>query len=348
MKELIVVILESPSKILEEMIGQVVGNHPYRLLEDLDKLPDLQNKKVLFALELNLLGMSNRLNALFEEIYKRGHEALKDSEGAILIHSEYSSFTKSIGQTIAFLANNCGMSFPGRPLVEATKDFENFKAMERIFNKPLREICLDQCRDLGKRFLGPEKTKDQGKKNLLVLHSSNKDTSNTLSLWDLVSKNLDNININEINLGNGNILDCKGCSYKTCKHLGKQDRCFYGGIIVEEVYPAILEADSLLFLCPNYNDMLTANIVATINRLTALYRKTKFYDKSIFSIIVSGYSGGDMLARQLISSLNMNKTFRLPAYFSLLAVANHPGDLLKITNIEEKAKDFGEKIKKGI
>ncbi len=37
-------------------------------------------------------------------------------------------------------------------------------------------------------------------------------------------------------------------------------KCFYGGIVVEEVYPAILESDILVFICPNYNDMLGGQI----------------------------------------------------------------------------------------
>jgi len=114
--------------------------------------------------------------------------------------------------------------------------------------------------------------------------------------------------------------------------------------VVEEIYPAIFSADSILFICPNYNDMITANLVATINRFTALYRQTKFYDKSIFSIIVSGYSGGDAIAKQLISSLNMNKTFRLPPYFSLLATANDMGTISLTKDIDEKARKFAKII----
>ena len=94
--------------------------------------------------------------------------------------------------------------------------------------------------------------------------------------------------------------------------------------------------------------MLTANIVATINRLTALFRKTKFYDKRIFSVIVSGYSGGDALAKQLISSLNMNKTFELPPNFSLMATANDPGSIKNVPNIENAAKEFAHHIMKNI
>ncbi len=207
----------------------------------------------------------------------------------------------------------------------------------------LEEICLYQCRELRERFTNDNPNNIENPK-ILALHSSNRETSNTLVLWDMVKSNLD-MKIQEVNIGNGNILDCRGgCPYRTCKHYGSEEKCFYGGIVVEEVYPAILEADILILICPNYNDMLGANMVALINRLTALFRKTKFYDKYIYTIIVSGHSGGDALAKQLISSLNVNKTFRLPPYFSLMATANDKGAILNVPNIENRAKDFANKI----
>lgn len=79
--------------------------------------------------------------------------------------------------------------------------------------------------------------------------------------------------------------------------------------MVEEVYPAVRRCDALVMLCANYNDALSANLTACVNRLTALFRQTRFYDKRLFGLVVSGYSGGDLLARQLISALNMNKSF---------------------------------------
>lgn len=51
------------------------------------------------------------------------------------------------------------------------------------------------------------------------------------------------------------------------------------------------------------------NLTAFINRLTALFRQTRFYDKALFALVVSGYSGSDLVARQLISAMNMNKSF---------------------------------------
>lgn len=342
MKEIVVILPENPSSLLLKMIDNTLLNEKFILIKSKDQLIDLQNKKILFAIELNQIGTSNNLNNIFMELYEKGSNSLMDSEGSILIHSKYPLFTKTFAQVIVFLANNLGCSFEGRPLVEATGNLENFMSMEKVYNMSLEDICLYQCRELGNRFLKIYKQKKI--KNMLVLHSSDRELSNTLTLWDMVKKNLSGIEINEINVGNGKVLDCKGCTYKTCKHLGKQTKCFYGGIVVEEIYPAILSADSILFICPNYNDMITANLVATINRFTALYRQTKFYDKSIFSIIVSGYSGGDAIAKQLISSLNMNKTFRLPPYFSLLATANDMGTILLTKDIDEKARRFAKII----
>ena len=111
-------------------------------------------------------------------------------------------------------------------------------------------------------------------------------------------------------------------------------------MIVDEVYPAITQADGVLWLCPNYNDALAANLTACINRLTALFRTTPFYDKELYGIIVSGYSGGDIVAQQLISALCMNKAFRLPPRFCLLETANDAGAAVKLPGIDRRLADF--------
>ncbi len=114
--------------------------------------------------------------------------------------------------------------------------------------------------------------------------------------------------------------------------------------MVEEVYPAILRCDALVMVCANYNDAVSANIAAFINRLTALFMAHKFYDKSLFGIVVSGYSGGDLVAQQLISALNMNKTFRLPGRFALLETANDPKTVLQLEGVEERVEKFAHVI----
>ena len=148
----------------------------------------------------------------------------------------------------------------------------------------------------------------------------------------------------EIGLRNGTVPDCNGCSYTACLHFGEQGSCFYGGPMVEEVYPAVRRCDALVMLCANYNDALSANLTACVNRLTALFRQTRFYDKRLFGLVVSGYSGGDLLARQLISALNMNKSFFLPPHFCLLETANERGSLLHLPGIRDTAAAFAREM----
>ena len=97
-------------------------------------------------------------------------------------------------------------------------------------------------------------------------------------------------------------------------------------------------------ICPNYNDALSANLTAFINRMTALFTTHRFYDKALFGVIVSGYSGGDIRAQQLISGINMNKAFVLPPEFCLMETANNPKSVLKIPGIEDHARNFAQRI----
>lgn len=96
----------------------------------------------------------------------------------------------------------------------------------------------------------------------------------------------------------------------------------------------------------NYNDALSANMTAFINRLTALFRTTRFYDKALFGIIVSGYSGSDIVAEQLIAALNMNKTFYLPGNFAMMETANKAGTAMKLPGIEARIEKFAANITK--
>ena len=112
----------------------------------------------------------------------------------------------------------------------------------------------------------------------------------------------------------------------------------------DDVYPAVKWADGILLLSPNYNDALSANITAFINRLTALFRTTRFYDKAMFAIIVSGYSGSDLIAGQLVTALNMNKTFYLPGNFCMMETGNNPGTAMQSEGVMERICDFAKKI----
>ena len=303
----------------------------------------VENTRILFAVPLDESGVNHGYYDLLA--YLRTHPGcLAGSVGGVLVDGPGDLYTKAVGRELVLSASRAGCTFPGRPLVEATGDLRNFTVQAKNGGCSPEEAYRRAAADLTDRVLDFAPPRHDRPK-LLVLHASNHRTSNTLALWAKCRERLENdCDITEIGLRNGTLEDCAGCPYTMCLHFGEKGGCFYGGVLVQEVYPAIREADAVVLLCPNYNDALSANLTAAINRLTALYRATPFADKAVFAIVVSGYSGGDIVARQVVSALNMNKGFWLPANFCLLETANDAGTAVALPGIVERLDKFTENI----
>ncbi len=335
------------SELQKEIHEATLADKTYETICSVKKLKSIKNGKIVFSVYINKSGINIELMEILKKIAEDSN-FFNGSSAVVIIHGDSELFTKSIGRRIIFYLNQAGASFIGRPLVEVTGSMKNLVHVAMAENLCLKDACIKSSKDLVDRLLANRSFKtlktDKEKPELLVLHSSNWQTSNTYMLWNEVKGNLKGINVNEIHIENGSVRDCIGCPFKTCSHYGQQERCYYGGIMVEDIYPAVLSCDALLLLCPNYNDSISANLSAVINRLTALFRKTQFYDKYLFSIIVSGHSGSDILAEQLISALNINKTFRLQSGFAMMETANDPGDVLEIQSIRIRSKKFAKKI----
>jgi multimeric flavodoxin WrbA len=174
-----------------------------------------------------------------------------------------------------------------------------------------------------------------------MIHASDNLRSNTVWLGRQILQRLpENFSTREISLQNGTIHDCRGCSYAACLHFSQSGTCFYGGAISQEVLPAIRECDAMLFLCPNYNDAVSANLMALFNRMTNLLVQQELLDKYLFGIVVSGYSGSDIVARQLLGALCFNKTVMLPPQFAMLETAHDPGSAKELTGVEQRLDDF--------
>lgn len=327
---------------------------------------ELQGKRIFLAVSLDDSGMNleaSRMMAVFRRNAKMLAEewcrvpsvlgCLEGSAACVWVDGTTELYTKALCRDLIFAMNSCGCLFPGRPAVEATGSLQNFAVRARNSGKrPEEEYRASVC-ELAERLQEvclPSERADRSvhnpeKKKLLCIHASEYRTSNTLSLWTMVKQNLEaSMEISEISLRNGEIKDCGGCPFKMCMHFSSKNSCYYGGPIPEKVYPALEECDALMILCPNYNDAVSANISAFINRLTAMYRRRPFYEKKLYAIVVSGYSGSDIVAGQLIDSLAMNKAFCLPPYFAMMETANDPGSIVKVPGIESKARIFAKRI----
>lgn len=311
--------------------------------EEMEKA-DLRNRRLLFTLSLGESGINLNWYAMMKYL-RLNRGALEGSVGGVILDGNSELFTKSTGRSLVMTANRAGCSFPGRPLVEGTRTLKNYNIQAQNLKTDNMGAYMAAGRELVENIIGYE-PEIKEEPNILVLHAGNEWTSNSLALWNMVRKRLDGCVFNEISLRGGQVMDCRGCSYETCLHFGEEGSCFYGGPIVEKVYPGIMACDALVMVCPNYNDAVGANLTAFINRLTALFRTHRFYEKKLFAVIVSGYSGSDIVAEQLISGLNMNKSFALPGRFAIMETANDPGSIAASEGVSERAEAFGDSMRR--
>ena len=316
------------------------------LVEKVSELEDIPmpGKKVIFAICLSEAGVNLEYYRLLEAFRLHPH-CLDGSVGGIIVDGSSEMYTKSLARRMAFSANSAGCSFPGKPLVEATGSLSNFNVLGKINHLTNEETYALQVESLIRKVLNFQLPEDAMPTRITAIHASSRKTSNTLLLWDMIQRNLpEEIDVHEISLRNGTIQDCRGCSFEACRHLGESGDCFYGGIMTERVFPAILESDAIVLITPNYNDAIGANLTAMINRLTALFRTHDFSRKRIYAVVVSGYSGGDIVAEQVLGAFNFNKDFILPPRFAILETANDAGSIRNVPDIEAKARAFARRM----
>ena len=318
------------------------GERMDRLLERLH-LPDAPGQPLLlFAVCVDRYGPDGEFAALLRRI--RGGDYTGCLAGVIVV-GETEFDTKALGRQLIFHLAQVGCGFPERPLVEATGSLRNLKVLQKNLGLASPEEALlaaaEALVDRLRRFVPPRFDRPR----LLVLHASDHATSNTLCLGDMVLSKLDGrIDVRTLSLRNGTIEDCRGCSYKVCAHFANRGACFYGGSIASEVLPAVRDCDALLLLLPNYNDSVGANIMAFINRLTSLHVNNELSGRRLFAIVVSGYSGGELVATQAMGALALNKSFLLPPRFCMLETSNDPGEILRQPGIRDRAEAFARQI----
>lgn len=330
------------SKRFLRVFQYAVQDYDYEIITQASDFQPVHNRRILFAVFLGESGINLELYEFLKKI-RLDPTCLEGCIGSVLIDGNSELYTKSVSREIVFSCNMAGCTFPGRPLVEGTASLTNFNIQAMNLSTDNINAYLHAARSMVEKLMTFTYIRKK-RPSVLVLHASNYRTSNTINLWQMIKAHLGPCDIREISIRNGSVVDCVGCPYKMCMHFSEQSNCFYGGVIVDDVYPAIASCDVLVLLCPNYNDAVSANIAAFINRLTALFRRIQFYDKYLFGVVVSGYSGSDLVAQQLISGLNMNKTFILPSRFAMMETANDAGSIQYVPDIQEKAKAFADNI----
>jgi len=339
----ILVVTCNESERLRETLTHALEGVAHERVDSAVALPLLAGKRVLFAIGLSEHGLDPAVTELIAHL-RQNASVMQGSTGVIIIDGAGELYTKQTADMLALAANLAGCRFPGKPLVEATGSLDNWNVQSLRRGVSLLGAYRQAARELVERLTQFDSQK-KARPKVLLLHASDRATSNTLQIGMRISEKIASYcDIHEISLINGAIFDCRGCSYKTCAHFARQNSCFYGGVITNDVYPAINECDALLLLCPNYNDSVSANILAFINRLTSVVVYNNLYEKLLYTVIVSGYSGSDIIAQQVLGALCLNKTFALPPRFCLMQTANNPGEAMQAEGIEERIDSFAVRM----
>lgn len=303
----------------------------------------MEDVRLLFAVAIDAFGVDADFVRLLR-ILRGSGMCLRGCAAGIVVDGADELYTKSAAQELALAANMAGCTFPGKPLVEGTGSLYNQHILARRMELSWEETYFMRARELVGRLLDFEAPKFANPK-ILMLHASDNLRSNTVWLGRQLLQRLPaNFSTREISLQNGTIHDCRGCSYAACLHFSQNDTCFYGGAISLEVLPAIRECDAMLVLCPNYNDAVSANLMALFNRMTNLLVQQELLDKYLFGVVVSGYSGSDLVARQLLGALCFNKTVMLPERFCMMETAHDPGSAQHLDGVERRLDEFAAHI----
>lgn len=308
-----------------------------------EALPPMQGRRVLIAISLDETGINLSAFA-FLAFLRRHSNCMENACVAMMIDGCTELYTKQLGQMLLLAVNQAGAWLMGKPLLEATGSLQNLTIRARhrgLLPEQVYPVLAAELMDRLQRFQPPKLQTMR----LLMLHASNQSTSNTLALGHrVVSRLPERVQVQERCIRNGAVQDCNGCSYAVCAHFAERGGCFYGSSLVKDVFPAILESDALLMLCPNYNDALSANLTALINRLTSLTVNNQLEGKLLYGIVVSGYSGGDVVAQQLLGALCLNKAFSLPPRCCWMETANDPLAVLHLPHIPAASAAFAERI----
>ena len=304
---------------------------------------DVTGRRLLFAVGMDSFGPGESFAALLRRLRQRT-SGLIGCVAGVVVDGGGELYTKQAAQSLVMAANLAGCAFPGKPLVEGTGSLYNQHILAAQLGLSWEETYFRRVQELAQRVVSFTLPTFRRPK-LLMLHASDNLRSNTVWMGRQVLQDLASaFSFREVSLQNGTIKDCRGCSYTACLHFAKHNTCFYGGAISEEVLPAVNDCDGMLFLCPNYNDAVSANMMALFNRLTNLLIQHDLYDKYLFGIVVSGYSGSDLVAQQLLGAMCFNKTAMLPPRFCLMETAHEPGSAKKMEGIDERLQHFAAHI----
>ena len=175
-------------------------------------LEGLAGQRLLFALALDESGCSESGYRMLMTL-RRSRTLLEGCVAGLVVTGRGELYTKDAARDLVFAANQAGCAFLGRPLVEATGSLRNFRVQAQIGGTDEETAFRAAVSELLERLTTWEGPAPVGR--VLALHASQRSTSNTLALWEMVRRSLPpEVQVQEICLRNGTMADCNGCSQR--------------------------------------------------------------------------------------------------------------------------------------
>ena len=163
-------------------------------------LEGLTGQRLLFAVALDEGGCSEAYYRMLSRL-RRSTTLLRGCVAGLVVTGVGEFYTKDVARDMVFAANQSGCAFLGRPLVEATGSLRNFRTQAQIGGTDEVTAFHAAVAELIGRLADWEKPAPI--RHILALHASQRSTSNTLALWELVKSALpDTVTVEEICLRN--------------------------------------------------------------------------------------------------------------------------------------------------
>ena len=140
----------------------------------------LAGRRIVFAVSLGPLGLDESFCRLLR-LLRGGGNLLQGCTGVALIDGEGELYTKQAAHMLVMAANEAGCMFPGKPLVEGTGSLHNLDVLSRRMALPPMEVYRRIARSLVEQLLAFQPPRFS-RPRFLMLHASDRKTSNTLAL----------------------------------------------------------------------------------------------------------------------------------------------------------------------
>ena len=238
-------------------------------------MENLENRRLLFAVALDPSGCSLAYYGMLQAL--RGCDILlRGSVAGVIVTGVGEFYTKDVARDMVFAANQAGLRLSGPALwwrppapcgISASRPRSAAWTRKRPSGLAVAEL-VDRLTDLGEPL--PPVRPGAGPPRLPAQHLQHPGP-----------------------VGAGEARPCRrrypwrrsACATAPCPTAtgaatppastsASRAAAFTAAPMVEEVYPAVRRCDALVMLCANYNDALSANLTACVNRLTALFRQT--------------------------------------------------------------------------